>query len=112
MATYRDAAIAAYQDTRADWVTAGKEKLRPLMTDENGTQVLDPIGKTEVAHEDRDAGLLILHTVDGSDLYFAVYPKRTEDVRMVTPKGDGTWTRGATVADLDDVGRALVEGVA
>lgn len=115
MATYRDAALAAYQQRDAAWVQSGKQRLAPLMTDSTGKVVLDPLSKTEEAGRDSATGLLVLHTTDGSDLYFAVYPdKADEPVRMVEPDGSGGFTGyggtgldGPKVADLDDVGAVL-----
>lgn len=115
MATYADNALAAYQAKRGEWLTRGKERLRPLMTDSKGNVVLDPIGKTEEVHSDPETGLLILHTVDGSDLYFAVYPDdAARPVTMMEPADGGGFTgygntgvNAPVVTDLDDVGRVL-----
>lgn len=107
MATYRDAALAAYQARQAEWITTAKERLRPLMTDSTGKLVLDPIGKTKAVDEDRDAGLVILETTDGSLVHFAVWPEHPDrPVRIVTLV-DEQWTMGPEVTDLDDVGAAL-----
>lgn len=109
MATYRDAAIAAYDARHAERITVAKERLRPLMTDKAGIKVLDPIGKTTVVYEDDDAGLIILQTTDGSDVSFAVWPEQpTKPVRVVQLQ-DGAWTYGPEALDLDDVGAALIE---
>lgn len=118
MATLRDSALAAYNAKAAEWVTKGQERLRPVFTDDTKSPpqvVLDPVGKTEEAHHDRDAGLLVLHTLDGSDLYFAVYPDDdTKPVTMVEPADGGGWTGfggtgnpGPVVASLTDVGAVL-----
>lgn len=105
MATYADAAIAAYQAKRTERLTAAKERLRPLMTDDAGRLVLDPATKTEVAHE--DDGLVVLRTLDGSNVHFAV--RGTDPVRVVSFV-DGQWQRGPEVSTLAEVGAVLAEG--
>lgn len=56
-----------------------------------------------------DSGLLVLTTTDGSNVSFAVWPEQpTKPVRVVELI-DGAWTYGAEVADLDDVGAAIVD---
>lgn len=102
MATYAAAAIAAYQAEHAEYLTAAKERLRPLMTDETGKLVLDPLTKTEVVHE--DDGLVVLRTIDGSDVHFAV--RGDDPVRVVTFV-DGQWQRGPEVSTLAEVGAVL-----
>lgn len=114
MATLRDFALAAYNAKAAEWVAKGQERLRPVFTDAKGLQ-LDPIGKTEDVHHDREHGLLVLHTLDGSDLHFAVYPDDdAKPVTMVEPADGGGWTGyggtgnpGPAVASPADVGAVL-----
>ena len=108
MADLRDDALAAYAARAADWLVKGQERLRPVFTDDKGTLALDPVGKTVEAFADRDAGLLVLQTTDGSDLFFAVHPDDgSAAVRMVTPGDPDGWTRGPVVASLADVGAVL-----
>lgn len=107
MATYRDAALAAYTARDAARITTAKERLRPLMTDTKGNTVLDPIGKTTVKHRDDDAGLIVLQTTDGSAVSFGVWPDHADRPVRVVEFVDGAWTIGPEVKDLDDVGAAL-----
>ena len=108
MATYRDDAIAAYTARRTAWVPNGQDRLVPLMTNAAGTKVLDPYGKTTVAHEDQDEDLVILSTTDGSNVSFAVWPNHPERAVRVVELVDAEWTTGPEVRDLDDVGAALI----
>lgn len=115
MATFRDTALAAYRGLEADWIARGREKLRPIFSDSTGKLLLDPVGKTTVSYKDReDSGLLVLTTSDGSNLSFAVYPDRAgSDVALVRDDDDQGlhWTRVRVVADLDDVGEAIADGL-
>jgi hypothetical protein len=104
MATYADAALAAYQAQHTAYLTAVKERLLPLMTDATGKVVLDPIAKTEVVYDNEDAGLVVLHTTDGSDLNFAV---RGDAPVQLVALVNGQWQRGPEVASLADVGAVL-----
>lgn len=120
MANLNDAALAAHQAKDAEWVTKGKERLRPVFTDNTKSPpqlVLDPIGKTEEVHRDEEACLLVLHTIDGSDRYFAVCPDDPDKpVTMVEPADPFGFTGfgnssypGPAVSSLADVGEVLAE---
>lgn len=109
MATYRDAALAAYTSRRQARIKRGQDRLVPLMTDATGKAVLDPYSKTTLAHDDPDAGLLVFTTTDGSNVSFGVWPDMPAKAVHVVELLDGRWTLGPAVADLDDVGEALQE---
>lgn len=109
MATYRDAAMAAYAGRRTDWIKKGQARLVPLMTDATGKPVLDPYTRTNAAHEDLDDDLLVLTTTDGSNVSFGVWPNHPDRPVRVVKLLDEQWTHGPEVRDLDDVGAALTE---
>lgn len=118
MATYREAALAAYAartQAQADaeaaatqaLIAAAQQALVPLFTDSTGKLVADPVKVTAAEHVDEDKRVVVLSITDGSEVSFAVYPDRPE-VRIAELK-DGRWEglNSKPVADLDDVGAVL-----
>ena len=121
MATYRDDAIAAYEQRLADeqaaeaarrqaLVDAAKAALLPVMTDKDGKVVLDPVGKTDALLVDFENRLVVLRTNDGSDVEFAVHPDAEPRRVELTKQDPDGWRQGPVVLDLDDVGEHLSGG--
>ncbi len=107
------AEAAAEQAARDNLVARARSEALPLFTDHTGKVVLDPLTKTIADLADVPNGLVVLHPDDGSVpmVHFAVYPDRMPaELFIATADGNGGWTRGPAVADLDDVGEYLATG--